>query len=218
MKLPKIPKPTKLPNLSKVPQISFLRRFSNLIPLIGIATLMSGLIFVAVQQSYREAANDPQIQNAEEIADTLISSIQAPPPSPENKVDFSKSMSVFTIVYDASGNSIYSNAALDGNDPTLPRGVLDNAKKKGETRFTWKPKKGVRAATVIKHYSGQSTGYVLVGRSLKEVEKRELNLAIVVSVAWLSSIAFIFTSNHLLTRTPKPKKKKQSAVSSDLES
>jgi hypothetical protein len=57
--------------------------------------------------------------------------------------------------------------------------VFDNAREKGENRITWEPKEGVRIAAVIKRFEGKTastSGFVLAGRSLDEVEKRQKNL------------------------------------------
>ncbi|KKQ93960.1 MAG: hypothetical protein UT66_C0018G0027 [candidate division CPR2 bacterium GW2011_GWC1_39_9] len=199
MKIPKLPKVNvnfkkpKMPNVGL--QSVILKKYTNIIPLIGVSTLLCGIIFVAVWQNYRQGANDPQIQNVNAIADALKENKDNPPESPTERIDLSSNPSEFTIVYDSNKKMIYSNAALDGKDPVIPEGFLDTAKKKGENRVTWQPKKGVRLATVVKYYNGSASGYVIAGKSLKETENRIKSLALIIGAGWLATIAFIILSS-----------------------
>ncbi|PIP30287.1 hypothetical protein COX25_05450 [bacterium (Candidatus Howlettbacteria) CG23_combo_of_CG06-09_8_20_14_all_37_9] len=199
MKIPKLPKfninfkKPKKPNIGGRSVI--LKKYANIIPLIGVSTLLCGIIFVAGWQNYRQGANDPQIQNVNAIADALKENKDNPPESPAERIDLAKNSNEFTIVYDSNKKIIYSNATLNGKDPVIPGGVLDTAKKKGENRITWQPKKGVRLATVVKYYSGSASGYVIAGRSLKETENRIKNLALIIGAGWLVTIAFIIISS-----------------------
>ena len=47
--------------------------FLKWLPLACLATFLAGLGYVAVQQSYRQSANDPQIQMSEDISAALAS-------------------------------------------------------------------------------------------------------------------------------------------------
>jgi len=73
---------------------------------------------------------------------------------------------------------------LDGKEPVIPTGVFASTQNSGETRFTWQPRTGVRSAVVVDYYKGASSGFVLVGRSIREVENREDNLELIVFLAW----------------------------------
>jgi hypothetical protein len=42
------------------------------LPLAAVTTLLCGLVYLAVQQSLRQGANDPQIQMAEDAAAALV--------------------------------------------------------------------------------------------------------------------------------------------------
>jgi hypothetical protein len=55
-------------------------------------------------------------------------------------------------------------------NPTFPPGILDYTRQNGEDRVTLQPESGVRIAAVVVRYNN---GFVLAGRSLREVEKRE---------------------------------------------
>ena len=89
------------------------------------------------------------------------------------------------IVYDDQNRILQSTGILNGLPPALPRGVFNYVLNHGEDRVTWQPQKGVRLAAVIVRVQGHATGYVLVGRSLAEVEKREDVLFLQFFIAWL---------------------------------
>ncbi len=153
-----------------------------------VTTAMSSLVYAVVQQNLRLGANDPQIQMAEDMASEL-SDGQAPETViPTTKIDMAKSLAPFVIIFDNSGKALASSTTLDSQTPTIPAGVLEYAKKNGENRLTWQPKIGVRNATVVTPYTGTHSGYVLVGRSLREVEERVNMLGWYVATAWISTL------------------------------
>ncbi|MDQ6694432.1 MAG: hypothetical protein M3014_08435 [Chloroflexota bacterium] len=150
---------------------------------VGI-TLLSGLVYVAVQQNFRQGANDPQIAMAEDAAVQLEAGAPLQTVAGGARVDMARSLSPFLIVYDDAGNSLASEAVLDGQTPQLPSGVFVAVRTTGEDRLSWQPRPGVRSATVVTHYGGSKPGFVLAGRSLREVEKRESDLTVEVAGAW----------------------------------
>lgn len=154
-----------------------------------VITLTFGLIYVCIQQVYRQSANDPQIQISEDMANYLSAGKDVKQVMPPTDVDISKSLVWFLTVYDDAGTVIASNAKLDGQTPTLPSGVLDHAKNNGQNRVTWEPKEGVRVATVITRYEG---GYVLVGRSLRETDNRIGMLHKKIAMVWLITLVATF--------------------------
>ena len=129
-----------------------------------------GLCYTAVQQDIRQSANDPQIQMAEDIAAKLADGQAIQNVVPSEKVDIAKSLAPYIIVFDATGKPLASSAQLAGQIPTLPAGVTDYVKQNGENRITWQPQSGVRSAIVVTQFKGSISGFVLVGRSLREVE------------------------------------------------
>ena len=183
------------------------KTFSTWLPLAVAIAVLSGLVFVAVQQDYRMSANDPQIQIAEDVAQAIVSN-KASPDSivpPEPTVDITQSLATFVAIYSATGTPIGSSVAIDGKLPVVPSGVLDKALANGENRLTWQPKAGARFAVVVASFGGKEPGFVLVGRSLKEVENREHQLAILVAVgaavAWLLTFAAVFFVSKCATKT-----------------
>jgi hypothetical protein len=159
-----------------------------------IVTIVFLTIYAASQQVLRQSANDPQIQMAEDAAMALSSGSAAPAdfmPASRQPFDISQSLSPFTMIFDQGGVLLESSGSLLGEAAQPPAGTFADAKARGEDRFTWQPAAGERFAAVLKYYSGAHTGFVLVGRSLREVETRENNLLKIAALAWLVC-AFVF--------------------------
>jgi hypothetical protein len=157
-----------------------------------------GLIYGAVQQDIRQGANDPQIQMAEDIAAKLASGKQLQSVVPSEKVDLAKSLAPYVIIFDANGNPVASSAQLDGKIPTIPSGVFDYVRQNGEDRITWEPQTGVRSAVVVTQYKGLNSGFVLAGRSLREVEKREDNLLQILLLGWIVMLGVTFVATAII--------------------
>ena len=162
-------------------------------PLAVLSTLFCGLVYATVQQNYRQLANDPQIQIVQDTVATINSGFSPKDATFRSTIDISRSLAPYIIIYDASGKPIVSGAVLDGKTPNPPKEVFNFAKKAEENRFTWEAKKGVRSAVVLAYYKGKESGFVLAGRSLREVEKREAQLGIQVGLAWIIILVVILT-------------------------
>ncbi len=169
----------------------------QLLPLWVLATILIGFSYVGLQQNYRMNANDPQVQMSYEMAEQLAKGVDTRVVIGTNIVDLSKSISPFAIVFDESGKAYASSALVDGKIPAVPLGVIENAKKTGENRLTWQPKKGIREAIIVKKFDGKNKGFVLVGRSLSEVEKRIDMLGLYAAFAWLASVVVILASKYI---------------------
>jgi len=179
--------------------------FIRLIPFLFVITVSCLFVYAAVQQNYRQGANDPQIQIAEDIS-TFLASGGKPGEvlNQSSQVDISKSLAPFVAIYDDTGKLIGTSGFLHGQAISIPAGVLAYAKKDSENRVTWQPEKGVRSATVSVYYStDKNKGYVVVGRSLREVEKREAKLCRMTFLAWIGSIVLTFFALAITTRPKK---------------
>ncbi|MCX6781427.1 MAG: hypothetical protein NT003_04945 [Candidatus Magasanikbacteria bacterium] len=163
------------------------KHFFVWLPFAAIATVCALTTFIVAQQTIRSSANDPQIQLAEDTALALQSG--GAPQISGTQVDMSKSLAAFITVYDNSGSMVTSTAKLGGTVPVPPRGVFDYARAHGEERVTWEPERNVRIAAIVTHYNN---GFVLAGRSLKEVEKRESSLGLITFVIWLVGLVGSF--------------------------
>lgn len=173
------------------------------LPMAVAITIVSGLVFAAVQQNYRLTANDPQIQIVEDVSGDLengATADQIVPPT--GSTDISKSLSAFVIIYDESGKPLGSTAILDGQTPVPPSQVFDSVKASGEERLTWQPKDGVRVATVIKKFGGPTPGFILAGRSLREIENRIGQMTILVIIGWAAALIISLLIKLLLSKKP----------------
>ena len=144
--------------------------FKKWLPLAIATGGICALVFLVGQQSLRMGANDPQIQMAEDAASSLNAGASVGTVVPSTKVEIADSLAPFVMVFDKSGKVMASSATLHGSVPAYPVGVLNSAQQMGQDRVTWQPETGVRMATVAVPYNN---GFVMAGRSLSEVEKRE---------------------------------------------
>ncbi len=177
------------------------------LPGVVAATILAGLVYAALQQTLRMGANDPQIQMAEDTAAAVGAGTDARGLVPSPTVDVAHSLAPFLIVFDRDGRVVASSAALDGATPPLPAGVLDATRQRGENRLTWQPRPGVRIASVVTAVNGGADGYVLAGRSLREVESRIDQLGLLVTLAWLALVGatlVVAVLVTLLSGMPRP--------------
>ncbi len=151
----------------------------------GIVTFLTGLVYVTMQQNYRQNANDPQIQLAQDTASSMAINR---PVSLTGPVEMSTSLAPFIMIFDAKGKPSAWSGTLNGKIVTPPSGVFEAAKTYGEDRVTWQPGPHVRIAAVIVPIDEGKKGYVLAGRSLLEVEKRENSLLVTTGILWAASL------------------------------
>jgi len=159
--------------------------FKIWLPFAVVISAFCALVYSSVQHAYRQGANDPQIQMAEDAANALIDGQSMDAIMPASKVSVTKSLAPFLHCYDSAGGVIGSSVALDGQTPELPLGVLDSTRQMGENRLTWQPREGVRIAAVIVSYKD---GFVLAGRNLREVEIREAQVTQFAGLTWLLAL------------------------------
>jgi len=179
------------------------RFFCIWFPIAAAGTVVLLIAYVAIQQDYRQNANDPQIEFAGNAIvalssgykpDALISALP--------KVDMAKSLSVFAMIFDDSGKLVASSA-LNGNAQPFvpPHGVLDYVLAHGEDRVTWQTPSGLRFAAVIDRFS---SGYFLAARSLKEAEARIGRLGLIFLAGWLALMIVTAGAAFLSIRLIKP--------------
>jgi len=168
------------------------RSFLKWMPIAVGCTLVLGISYVFVQQSYRMSANDPQTMVAHDIA-TELAAGTAPDQLVSNEtIDPSISLSPFVIVFDAEGKPLVSSARLAGTIPVPPAGVLDASKASGENKVTWQPRSDARIAAVVVPVKGGADGFVLAGRSLRVVEERVDGLTSIAGLGWIGTMAATF--------------------------
>jgi hypothetical protein len=159
------------------------------LPLAVVTTLLCGLVYLAVQQSLRWGANDPQIQIAEDAAAALAAGGTPESVLPTARVEISSSLAPFMVLYSDTGQPLASSGLLHGAAPLLPPGIFTYTRQNSEDRVSWQPEAGVRVAAVVVAYSGAQPGFVLAGRSLREVEKRESQVEQITGIVWLATLA-----------------------------
>ena len=163
--------------------------FSKWLPFAVVVTAFCLLGYVTVQQSLRQGANDPQIQMAEDAAAALKRGSGNESVLPKTPVEMSTSLAPFLVLFNNSGKPTASSGLLFGAMPDYPKGALDAARQSGENRVTWQPSPGVRIASVVVPYDN---GFVMAGRSLREVEKRESQTQMFAVTIWLLTLVAVF--------------------------
>jgi len=163
-------------------------------PHAAAAVLVTGvilLVYAAVQQQYRTAANDPQLQIARDAVTALKKGKPATDIIPPDTIDMEQSLSTWMQLYNANGKQVASNGYIGAKSPLVPAGVLDKARAEGEYAVSWQPSQTVRMAAVVEYTGGRQGSYVLVARSLGEVEKRVAALVKMVFICWLLCMCII---------------------------
>jgi len=157
-----------------------------------IIALFSGMVYAAVQQDLRQTANDPQIEISEDLGQAMAAGAD-PANIGSPNFDLSQSLAPFVAVYDASGKVLAYNATLNANAPSMPSGIFDYTKQHGQDRFTWQPKPGVRQAVVVTYFNDKASGFVVVGRSLREIEKRttKIGIELLIGMVFIWIVSFL---------------------------
>lgn len=168
------------------------------LPMVAAITVLAGLVYVAVQQNLRMSANDPQIQMAQDAAAALARGQTVSTVLPPQVIDLSHSLAPYLIVFDDAGQIVASSAQISGKTPALPPGVLTYTRKHGETRITWQPEPAARGAVVVVRYEGANPGFVLAGRSLREVERRIDTIGLLVGLAWMAALGAALVTAFLV--------------------
>ncbi len=180
----------------------------NAVILAGIATGIALALYAIPQQVLRNGANDPQIQLATDAVVRLEAGGSPAEAIPAGNVDIRRSLAPFLIAYDDKGQPLTSQARLNGEIPILPLGVFDYVRQHGEERVSWQPvlgrTRGVRIAAVIERVGGAHPGFVLAGRSLREVEAREAQVEQMAGLTWVGMLALIVLGTAIYGRMTRP--------------
>jgi hypothetical protein len=162
-----------------------------------LVTLMTLVVYVAVQQSLRIGANEPQRSMAQDVARDLENHKQ-PQSLTNGYIDMRSNMAPFIIIYDKFGKVVAGNGYLDNSIPQVPIGTLAATKGHKINAVTWQPADKVRIASVSVEAGDY---YVLGGRSLSIVEKQIRSFT-----QWtLSFLAASLVVIYLGYRLAKPK-------------
>jgi hypothetical protein len=172
--------------------------FRSWLPIAVTVTLLCGIIYLVLQQSYRLNLYYPQVQIAQDSARLLDNGRSILTVVQTEKTNIDKSLATFSTVYNSKREVVASSAELDGATPTVPTGVFDYTDKHGEDRITWQPRDGVRIATVVDKYKD---GYVLSGRNMREgemlIEYLGQNMLIGWAVAMVATLGVVFIATKI---------------------
>src|ERR1700692_1887141 len=115
-----------------------------------------------------------------------------------------RSRAPFVIAYNDQGHPLASQAKLNGGIPAPPPGVFDYVRQHGEERVSWQPilgkVRGVRIAAVVERVGGAHPGFVLAGRSLREVEDRIADVQEMAGLTWIGMLALIVIGTAMYGR------------------
>ncbi len=164
---------------------------------VPVTILCLGMYAVG-QQGYRQNANDPQIQLAEDAASVLAAGgVPADVVPRVPLLNIQTSLAPWIAVYDNAGTPLEASAQLDNAPPQPPKALFNDAgwvdpklyvtPAGNETRITWQPKEGVRQALVLVHVTKEDR-YVVVGRSLRLAEERTGVLGFNMLIGWLGTL------------------------------
>ena len=180
----------------------------NAFILAGIASGIALALYAIPQHLLRSGANDPQIQLAADAAILLESGTAPSVAVTDANVDVARSLAPFVIAYDDQGRPLASQAKLNGSVPVPPAGVFDYVRQHGEERLSWQPvlgrTGGVRIAAVVQRVSGSHPGFVLAGRSLREVEARIEDVKEMAGLTWLGMLTLIIVGTAIYGWLTRP--------------
>jgi hypothetical protein len=169
--------------------------FSKRFIVIAVAlTIVFLVVYIFVQQAASKSTNNHQIKIAKDSASVLAKGEEPDflRNSVSGKMDIAKSQDLFLITFDGRGVPLASTAVLDGKIPAPSEGVFAYAKKNGQNKINWEPKKGVRIAAVVVYYGGSREGYALAGRSLLKGEGQIGMFGNLLIAGWVISLFIAF--------------------------
>lgn len=186
--------------------------FRSWFPLAIAITGVCGLVYVTIQQNYRQSLNDPQIQMAEDAAAALAKGAVPASVVPRGEtVDITRSLKPWIAVYDETGKPLESSGILDGVPPRPPLGIFKymkgdvgdvidirrvpaGEKRKRENRISWMPRSDVRSALIVA-WVPEAKQFVVAGRNMREVEDREERMGTTIFFAWTVLLGMTFIAN-----------------------
>ena len=159
------------------------------LPVATAATVLAGTGYALAQHVLRSAANDPQLQVAQDAARRLAGGEAAADVAAGPDVDLATSLALSVGVFDTADRPLASTARLGGTVARPPVGAMHAARTGGQDVLTWQPRPGVRLAAVIVPFTGpQGAGTVVAARSLRLVEQRENDVLVLAGLGWLVAL------------------------------
>ncbi len=173
--------------------------FSQWLPLSVAIVIIYAFIYLIVQQYIRQSANEILAQiaiDATEKIDAGVTAVQVV--KDMHPADMEKSLAPFIILYGAGGEPLAGSAFLHGKIPVPPQGVFDYAAQNGAYNISWQPEPNARSAILVQSCTIEGkNGYLLSGRSLREIEQRELLVRQQVTVGTFITLVATFIATFI---------------------
>ena len=148
----------------------------------------------------RRGADQPQTQMVNDAASLLANGQRPEDVILPAHIDLQHSLEPFLFFYDEQGKPQAGSGTLQNAIPTPPPGVFDYVRAHGSETLTWQPRPDVRIASVVRRVDGPHPGFILAGRSLREVEQQESNLYQLSFALWLVLMCVLAGAAWLLSR------------------
>jgi hypothetical protein len=180
------------------------------LPLFEAVVILYGIIYLLAQQDMRRSANEALMQYAAGAMKKMDAGMPVQEAMNEfEPVDIERSLSPYMIVYDSNRKVIAGNGLLHGKVPVPPNGTFAYAAQNGPHRMSWQPGPGTGSAVILYPcvVDGQQ-GYLLTGRSMREVEQRERTLAMYVATC----LAITLIATFIVLSIIRHKKNRRSAT------
>ena len=172
-----------------------------------VTTALCGILYVSIQQSFRQNLNDPQLQMAEDAARALdAGAVPAAVVPRAPLIDIAQSLAPWIAVYDSNGAPLDASGQLDNAPPQPPKSLFDVSTWRAiqiygtsagkETRVTWQSGSGVRQALIIVATSDGK--FVVAGRNMREIEGRIENVGAMILAAWVVTVGSLFVLSAFL--------------------
>ena len=149
-----------------------------------VVSLLNGLVYGAMQQVLRLGANDPQIQLAEDTAAQLAAGGAPSEVLPTRTVDIGESLAPYIMVYTEQGQPSAHPPLYMASSPNSPAASSTTCAAGARSVSPGSPTPECAALLSSCPFQAQSAGFVLAGRSLREVERRAEELLWEVAAAW----------------------------------
>ena len=114
--------------------------------------------------------NMPLLQLAQSVETEIRAGVKTSEILKGQEIDLSVNQGPFITLYSLDKKVLGSSQHLSDQILTLPSGVLDHARTRGEVRLTWQPTRELRFATITDFMP--TFGYISISQSLKETEAR----------------------------------------------
>lgn len=167
-------------------------------------TFTCSLMYLVAQQSMRLSANEAPEQLAVATKLKLQSGKNPDSMIPADKVNISKSLDSFFMLFDHNKKIMASSGVMGDSNPSFPQSVLNNVSQSHEDRITWQPEPGLRFATVALKFSN---GYIVAAHSLQETENVIGEITTLMFSLWLAclvvSVTLLFVILRFIKRTTK---------------